>query len=168
MLKTIKRKPLMLIGLVVLGVFLWSLIASSHQQRYELLQERYPNIPKEIVAFDTFLTTTFTHPYAPVSSLISLMEDMTRNIEPEICMVNGRVLVKISNDQEVYTYGKDNLIDGNGQEQKAFCMKKDDTEKEITFVLKNGETIKETVIIEHNNGQTIMKRPYGFIVTLVK
>ena len=71
------------------------------------------------------------------------MEDMTRNIEPEICMVNGRVLVKISNDQEVYTYGKDNLIDGNGQEQKAFCMKKDDTEKEITFVLKNGETIKE-------------------------
>ena len=94
MLSRVKRKPLMLIGLVVLGVFLWTLIARSCQQRYELLQERYPNIPKEIIAFDTFLTSTFAHPYAPVSSFISLMEDMTKNIEPEICMVNGRVLVK--------------------------------------------------------------------------
>ena len=162
------RKPLILIGLVVLGVFLWTLIAGSYQQRYELLQERYPNIPKEIVAFDTFLASTFIHPFAPVSSFISLMEDMTKNIESEVCMVNGRVLVKISNEQEVYTYGKDSLIDENGQEQKAFCMKKDDTEKEITFVLKNGETIKETVTIERFDGKTIMKRPNGFIVTLVK
>ena len=47
-------------------------------------------------------------------------------------------------------------------------MKKDDTEKEITFVHKNGETIKETVTIERFDGKTIMKRPNGFIVTLVK
>ena len=86
MLTVIKKKPFVFIITFVLGCLLWSFIASPYHQRYEFLQERYPNIPKEIVAFDTFLTSTFAHPYAPVSSFLSLMEDMTKNIEPEICM----------------------------------------------------------------------------------
>lgn len=34
------------------------------------------------------------------------------------CISNGSTLVRISNEQEAYTFGKDSLIDGNGIESK--------------------------------------------------
>lgn len=61
------------------------------------------------------------------------------------------------------------VVAGDGQEQKAFCMKKDDAKKEITFVLKESrESVNEIVSIQRIDGSIIVKRPNGYIVTLVK
>lgn len=169
MLSSVKRKQLVLIGMVVLGVFIWAFIASSYHQRYELLQERYPNVPKEIVMADTVITSLFLHPYAPFSFLVSLPIEMMKVVNTmDICSINGLNLFRISDGQVAYIIGEDTLIDAQGEKRKAFCIYSDTKEKDLTFVLKNGESLKKTILIERQNDQVIMKRQNGYIVSLVK
>lgn len=118
---------------------------------------------------DTYKQNSFRIPF--FSWAIEFRKHMDKIIEdnmPDLCMVNGNVQVKISDDQVAYTYGEDRLTDAQGREVKGFCIQKNDTERIMKFVLKNGETIKEIVTIERFDGQVIMKRPNGYIVTLVK
>ena len=122
-----------------------------------------------VAIFNPYKQNSFRIPF--FSWTIEFRKHMDKIIEenmPDLCMVNGNVQVKISDDQVAYTYGEDRLIDANHREVKGFCIQKNNQEKIIKFILENGEHIKEIVAIERHDGQVIMKRSNGYIVTIVQ
>jgi len=161
-------KILFVIALIALIIFL---VKGSYKHSYAELETKFPNVSKTAITVDSVISTPwpftisiFTTPAEWIRSLNKIIEDNM----PDLCMVNGNVQVKISDDQVAYTYGEDRLIDAQDREVKGFCIQKNDQEKIIKFVLENGKTIKEIVTIERHDGQVIMTRPNGYIVTLVK
>ena len=162
-------KILFVIALIALIIFL---VIGSYKHTYAELETKFPNVSKTAITVDSVISTPwpfrisiFTTPAEWIRSLNKIMDDNM----PDLCMVNGGyVKIKISDDQVAYIYGKDRFIDGQGREVEGFCIQKNDTEKIMTFVLENGKTIKEIVTIERHDGQVIMTRTNGYIVTLVK
>ncbi len=171
----IKKQHLTTFGAVVLMIVLVVAMTygtiDNYKQKYVKLESQFPNVEKIVIQFDSFLSLPFTQAIPFFSGPIGFGRSMSKIIEenmPDLCMVNGNVQVKISDEQVAYTYGEDRLIDAQHREVRGFCIQKNDTEKIMKFLLENGEIIKEIVTIERPDGRVIMKRPNGYVVTLVK
>lgn len=164
-----------MLGKIILGIALITLIVflliGSYKHTYVELETKFPNASKTAITVDSVISAPWPSTISIFTTLAEWIRFLNKIIEesmPDLCMVNGNVQVKISDDQVAYTYGEDRLIDANHREVKGFCIQKNDTEKIMKFVLENGEHIKEIVAIKRHDGQVIMKRPNGYIVTIVQ
>lgn len=169
------QKVVKISGVLVLWaaliVLLGFLLMNSYKNSYSELETRFPEVPKAAIIVDSAMSALLPFTISAAShggEFKRKLDKIFVDNMSQICSVNGITLFRISDSQVAYTYAKDRIIGTRGEELEGFCIEKDTTEKEITFLPVNDEPIKEIVSVANIGGQIVMKRQNGYIVTLYK